>query len=55
MSGDAGIASGSWENTNLSKLMVKKSIDRVTKEVQRDLRNVDFNTWDMQLKFRNVK
>lgn len=55
MSGDAGIASGSWESTNLSKLMVKKIIDRVTKEVQRDLRNVDLNTCDMQLKFRNVK
>lgn len=52
---DAGTASGSQENTNLSKLMVKKSIARVTKKVLRGLRNVDLNTWDMQLKFTNVK
>lgn len=55
MSGDAGTASGSQESKDLSKLMVRKSIDRVTKEVQRGLRNVDLTTWDTQLKFTNVK
>lgn len=55
MSGDAGTASGSQENTNVSKQMVRKSIDRMTKEVQRGLRNVDLNTRDMQLKCTNVK
>lgn len=35
--------------------MMRKCIDRVTKEVQRGLRNVDLNIWDMQLKFTNVK
>lgn len=55
LSGDAGTASGSQESTNLSKLMMRKHIDRVTKEVQRGVRNVDLNIWDMQLKFTNVK
>lgn len=55
MSGDAGTASGSQENRNVSKLMVRNSIDTVKKEVQRGLRNVDLNFWDIQLKFINVK